>query len=101
MTKYADLEIGLQRQEDQEYQVQFRYKPPHSAAESRPDGGTVKIDLQALGQLILDPKEYGQGLTDSLFANPDVLKSFSEARASAEALEVPLRVRLLIDPGAA
>lgn len=98
MMRYADLEIGLQSGENHDCLVQFRYRPPDSAAESRPEGGPIRIDLDALAQLTLDPRQYGQALADSFFANPNVLKSFSEARASAEALEVPLRARLLIDP---
>jgi hypothetical protein len=100
MTKYADLEIGLHRRQEHEYEVEFRYKPPDSAAESRPGGGLATINLAELGQLILDPGQYGQALAESLFADPNVLTPFAEARASAESLAVPLRVRLLIHPNA-
>jgi hypothetical protein len=77
MTKYADLEIGLHRRQEGEYEVEFRYKPPDSAAESRPGGGLATINLAELGQLILDPGQYGQALAESLFADPNVLTPFA------------------------
>lgn len=73
MTRYADLEIRLHRRQEQEYMVEFRYKPPDSAAESQPGGGLATINLAELGQLALDPGQYGQALTDSLFVEPNVL----------------------------
>jgi hypothetical protein len=101
MTQFADLEIELRPAGEREYQVQYRYRPPDSAAEARPGGGVATIDVGALDQLVLEPERYGQTLTDSLFAQPGVRTPFDAARASAESLQVPLRIRLLIDPRAA
>jgi len=101
MTRYADLEIEFRPAQNRDYLVQFRYRPPDSAAEVRPGGGLATIDLAALDQLVLEPDQYGRALASSLFADSGVRTPFEGARASAESLQVPLRIRLLIDPGAA
>lgn len=106
MTKYAHLEISLRKREEHMYLVEFRYRPPNSAAETRPESGLVTIDLNKLQEIVLDDpgnysKQYGVQLTRDLFANRDVLAAFSAARANAEAIQTPLRIRLLIHPDAA
>ncbi len=100
MGKYANLEVELRREEKGQYAVQFRYQAPNSAAETRPGGGVAKVDLEALSELQLEPEKYGEALTGGLFGEPDVRNAFDAARASAEGLGVPLRMRLLIDGNA-
>ncbi len=51
-------------------------------------------------QFEADPTGYGQALAHSLFADAAVRKAFAEARATAQTLNCPLRLRLRIDPGA-
>lgn len=100
MGKYANLEIELRREDEVHYAVQFRYQAPNSAAQTRPGGGVATLDLEALREWQLEPEKYGVALTGSLFEQPDVRNAFDAARASAEALGVPLRMRLLIDDNA-
>ncbi len=50
--------------------------------------------------LVYDPAAYGQNLTQSFFAEPAVQTAFVQARASAQSLGAPLRVRLLIGASA-
>jgi hypothetical protein len=47
-----------------------------------------------------DPEAYGDSLTQGLFADPVVRSAFAQARASAEAQDLQLRLRLLIGPTA-
>lgn len=94
MRKYANLEIELRREDDARYAVQFRFEAPNSAAQTRPGGGLATLDLAALRQLQLEPGRYGEALTASLFEQPEVRNPFDTARASAESLDVPLRIRL-------
>lgn len=101
MRKYANLEIELRREDDVHFAVQFRYAAPNSAAHTRPGGGLATLDVEAFRQLQMEPGRYGEALTASLFEHPDVRSPFDTARASAESLDVPLRIRLLIDNNAA
>lgn len=98
MAKYADLEIGLHGRGELRFKVEFRYRPPDSAAESRLGDGLATIDIDDLEQQISDAEAYGKMLTESLFADPNVRTSYFQARASAESLEAQLRIRLYIHP---
>jgi hypothetical protein len=100
---YADLEIGLHRRDAQGYALELRFSQPDSDADIRllRDGAeAVQFDLEQLRELTLDPAEYGRALSASLFASPAAQAAFAQARSSAEALRLPLRLRLLIGPSA-
>jgi hypothetical protein len=104
MAEYADLEIGLHRREVDSYAIEFRFSQPNSEADVRLGEGQLAqatIDLNALTQLTSDSVAYGQSLTQSFFAEPAVQTAFAQARASAQSLGSPLRLRLLIGPSAA
>lgn len=100
MDKYADLEIGLHGRGGNNFIVEFRYRPPDSAAESRLGDGHANIDWNELKELAYDAGAYGQKLTDSLFADPSVRIPYEKARASADTLDAQLRIRLYIHPDA-
>jgi hypothetical protein len=98
MGTFADLEIGIHKRGNDAFGVEFRYRPPDSAAESRLVDGSTEIDLQALDDLAYNPEAYGQALTDSLFADPEVRSAYEQARVNAESLDAQLRIRLFIHP---
>jgi hypothetical protein len=104
MAQYADLEISLHRHDAEAHTVDFRYSQPDSEADVRLSQGgepaLAHFDLKALRSQGADPTAYGQALTDSLFAEPAVKTAFAQARTSAQTLDVPLRLRLLIGPSA-
>ncbi len=103
MTEYADLEIGLHRRNVGSYAIEFRYAQPNSEADVRFDQNQstmAAIDLDELDQLILEPDAYSRKLTESLFAEAGVQSAFAQVRASAQSLDVPLRLRLMIGPSA-
>lgn len=103
MAEYADLEIGLHRREADSYAIEFRFSQPNSEAEVRLGQGQLAqatIDLNALIPLTSDPVAYGRSLTQSFFAEPTVQTAFAQARASAQSLGSPLRLRLAIGPSA-
>ena len=100
MFKYADLELSLRHRDANSYDIDFRYKPPDSAAESHLGNASATIDLKKLDGLAYDQIAYGKELTDSLFADSKATTAFLQALASAETLGVPIRFRLFIDPGA-
>ena len=103
MTEVADLEIGLHRRDADSYAVEFRFIQPGSDADIRlsPDTrATAHFDFDNLRWAVFDARDYGHLLTQCLFADPDVRSAFAQATASARALDVPLRLRLLIGPSA-
>jgi hypothetical protein len=101
MVDYAELEIGFNRRESSAYAVEFRFSQPGSEVDVQPIEGQVGLDLQNIqfmpGE---EAAEYGRRLTDMVFLDPDVRSAFLQARSSAHAQELPLRLRLVIGPNA-
>lgn len=104
MADYADLEISLRRYDISSYLVDLRFNHPDSDADIRLiSGGSpalAQFDVDHLRTLVLQPHEYGKYLSSQLFADANVLTTFSQAFASAQSLDVPLRIRLFIGPDA-
>ncbi|MBI5298292.1 MAG: CHAT domain-containing protein [Chloroflexi bacterium] len=103
MTEFADLELGLHQREAGLFTVEMRYSQPNSDADIRVGQGhpiAVQFNFQELLMKIVDPAAYGAMLTQSLFADKDLLAAFSKARASAQTGQSPLRIRLIIGPSA-
>ena len=103
MTEYADLEIGLHRRDAGTYTIEFRFSQPNSEADVRLGQGQpaqAAFDLVELKSLADDPLAYGTCLTQSFFAEPAVQTAFAQARASAQSLGAPLRMRLMIGSSA-
>jgi hypothetical protein len=103
LAEYADLELGLHRRDAGSYAIDFRFSPPGSDADIRLGPGNSAIaqfDFDLLRAHSLDAREYGQLLTQSLFADPALKSAFDQALTSAQSLDAALRVRLLIGPTA-
>jgi hypothetical protein len=103
MKPSADLEISLHRHDAESYLVEFRFSQPDSDADIRLGQGEpalVRLDLKALQDLIYDPLAYGKKLTEYFFADSQVRSAFEQARASAQSLDAPVRLRLLFGPSA-
>ncbi len=100
MKQVADLEIGLHRRDGESYAIDFRFNQPDSDTDVRLGQGTARFDLQALAKLPAGSQEYSQALTSSLFSDPTVQTAFAQALTSAQTLDLPLRIRLLIGPSA-
>lgn len=103
MTNYADLEISLHRHSTEAYAVEFRFSQPDSDADIRLATGEpalAQFELEELNQLIFDPPEYGRTLTKNLFSDSAVQSAFAQALTSAQSLNAPVRLRLLIGPSA-
>ncbi len=103
MNKYAELEIGLHRRDAGSYSVDFRFSQPESEADVRlaqSQSTQVTFDFDQLKEIAHDADAYGTKLTQDFFADPAVSNAFSQARTSAQSLDYPLRLRLLIGPSA-
>ncbi|HEX8502234.1 MAG TPA: CHAT domain-containing protein [Pyrinomonadaceae bacterium] len=101
MEEYAELEVGLYRQQGTVYAVELRFQLPEQYDQGKHEArrGYAEFDAQKLDQLKLDPEEYGRELTRSLFAHPLVSESYDRALTSAG--DLPVRLRLYVDPSAA
>lgn len=100
----ADLEISLHRSPTAfstgEYAVEYRFNLPGSEVEIRQEPGQpalVTLDPAALHAL--PPAQSGAELSRAVFTGA-VGQAFERARAAAEALDVPLRLRILAGPSA-
>ena len=104
MTDYADLEISLHHHDLESYgvelRVEFRYSQSGRDDEIRLSQGRVQFDLSGLQALTTDPDAYGSALSQALFADPSVREGFNQARAIAQRSQMPMRLRLVIGPGA-
>ena len=99
MTEYAELEIGLHRQEADHYTIALRFSRPDSDADVRLGADTLgpaRFNSEDLRKEVLGSAAYGQILTGMLFTDPTMRSAFAQARASAQSLNAPLRVRLFI-----
>jgi len=103
MKQYADIEIGLYRIGPGEYTVEFRFSHPGDDSDIRLSTGrheVVHFDIEKLSELQLDPNEYGQILSNALFAPSDFKQALLDAIAISESNDVPLRMRLFISSSA-
>ncbi len=100
-SQYADLEIGLHRQNRKSCVVEMRF----SADDRLETRGPLRValDLERLRERMYEPDAYGKILTESLFGlrgENEVRQAFEHARSYAQHHDVPLRVRLLVGPTA-
>lgn len=104
MSSSAELEIDLRRKGKGDYTADFRFTRPDSRASDRIGLGravSIRLDLAGLRALNMNPDVYARTLTDDFFHDPQVKQVFTQARALAEAGNLPLRVRLAIHSEAA
>ncbi len=95
MFEFANLEIGLSRQDLDTYTVELRFWQPDDQADPAPVYGEAKFNITELKKKRLQPPEYGLLLSQSLFHDQKVLGKFREACAATG--NRTLRVRLYID----
>jgi len=103
MMAYADLEIGLHRQDDDNYRIELRFSMSDSEAEVRVGGNQpllVHFDTRKLREYAVDDQEYGLLLGKSLFGDKRMKEAFSNSISNAQSKGVPLRLRLFIGPTA-
>lgn len=99
MTDFADLEIALRRRDHERYQLEMVFAYPGNDVDIRPlDGKTILVHfpLAELRAAVNEPEVYGPLLGSMLLANEDAREGLAEARRIAEALGLPLRLRLAI-----
>jgi hypothetical protein len=102
IAKYAELELGLHRWDENAFEVDFRFSEPDSDADVRPTvSHPVTIVLSELNAVADDPKAYGKLLTEQLFSDPAIAAAFHDARVVCQTKNEPIRMRLRISPTAA
>ncbi len=105
MQQYADLEISLHKADEGMYSVQFRFSQPKSEADTglgqdKPVWVEIDPDSSTFDPGVLDPDAYATDLTSALFKDEMLRTAFAQARASAQAENLPLRLRLWISASA-
>lgn len=100
MTQFVELEISLQRI-DATVRVALRFDRSDSESDVAPILGLAAFDLDALRALSGDRKQYGQLLSQCLFADPKIKSAFEKGCVMADSLEMPLRLRVVVDKTAA
>ncbi len=103
MTACAELELGLYRFDQNNFSLRFRFWQPGTAEESNlglSETCLAVFDLPELLALQSNPQKYGLRLSEMVFGDPAARAAFGQARARADTLKVPLRLRLYIDPSA-
>jgi hypothetical protein len=94
---YPDLEIRLSHRYAGGYSVELRLSQPESEGLDHIESNVlVTFEPASLRDAAIDAECYGDELTRSLFADPEVKGKFVEAAAAADKLKVPLRVRLFV-----
>src|ERR1044072_5323359 len=95
----AELEIALHRWDSESYAVELRFSRSDSDSDIAPMQGYARFDFEELRAQTYDAASYGKLLGASLFGQPELSQAFGTARDTAQAAELPLRIRLLINPG--
>lgn len=98
----AELIISLFRRNEDYYGVRLVFNCGDSDTEVclTRDQVAFQLDFQFLQKVRIDTSAYGQALSDSLFAEPNVRSGFAAGRAKASALDLQLHVRLRIEANA-
>jgi hypothetical protein len=95
---FADLELRLfPSDRPDHYDVEPFYKDSNDPAGIALEGESVRtvyIDRTLLLAKSIDPQEYGKALSAALFNDDDLARAFTDGCARAQALKVPLRLRL-------
>ncbi len=100
MNPYTVLEIRLSRNDATSYGVCLVFHRGDSDTEVRLTRGQAlfKVDYAELDLVRHDAEAYAEALTHFFFEDPRVRSGFAAGRAKAWALELPLHVRLHIEP---
>ena len=101
--KSAELEVGLRwRRDDDKFDLSIHYDDPGDASDFRELGtDPLSIDVDSLFVQRGNLDGYASLLTDQVLRpDSDVLKMYQQARAVADNGQLPLHLRLLLDPKA-
>jgi hypothetical protein len=96
MTLCPELEVGIHGSDTGDYTVDLHFRG--STVDQPPCRGRARIDFEALGDA---DEAYGGESTRQVFAQPGLVAYFREACLAAQAEDIPLRVRVVIDTAAA
>ncbi len=99
MSDFGELEIWIDRQGEERYTAQLRFRQAGSEDDRVTPAVGVDLDRAALSSSELDPGKYGEGMA-AILAREEISGELEQARAVCEAGGLPLRVRLFLGPGA-
>jgi hypothetical protein len=95
MSDYADLEIGIQRADANQYTLDLRFVHPDNDADVRMQfPNALTIDVQRLNEAGRQSDVYGAVLGEALFADAGFRAEFEKSLLAAQMTRPPLPVRL-------
>jgi CHAT domain/SIR2-like domain len=100
MLTYPELEVGLHRWDAEAWTIELRFTDPESDGFDSSATTTELVDFQRLRELLADDDAYGIALGEALLNDPGIRERFAAARAVAQRMRLPLRIRLFVGPSA-
>ncbi|ROZ63407.1 CHAT domain-containing protein [Ramlibacter sp. WS9] len=98
MKLYSELEIVIQRDAQDNFQVGARHRVDEG--DSITPNVPITLSAAAPEHFSPDPRECGKALSQAIFGPPAIRDALVAAQARSENAGLQLRVRLRIDPGA-
>jgi hypothetical protein len=101
-SEHAELEIVLRwSRDDDTFDVGLAYDDPYDPLDRRDYvDAPMRIDTFELLDLVTDTDEYGRRLGAMLLTDSKVSSFYDRALTAAEVRDIPLHLRLLVDPRA-
>jgi hypothetical protein len=98
---FANLYIAIHLWEHDRYAINLSFTQSGSEVDTRAEVVGLplsRFDRDRFLQVAHDPQAYGRFLGECLLVEPGVERIFAHALSSAQQLEVPLRVQLVLSP---
>ena len=94
------LHVSIAPWDDNRYVINFQLTQSDNAVDTRTEVLVDRAAFQpeAFAEHEIDPQGYGMLLGKCVFAEPKVDRLFADARAKAQQLGAPLRIRLVLNP---
>jgi len=103
LAEFADLELSLQLRDEKAYSIEGRLTLPNSDVDTffgHEKPILFEYDPLDFEDLITLPEDYGKKLGETFFKDPGMAELWAKAQTSAQSLNNPLRLRLLISASA-
>lgn len=103
MAEFADLELSLHLRDEKTYSIEGRLTLPNSDVDTlfgHEKPILLEYDPLDFEDLITLPEDYGKKLGEMFFKDPGMVEIWAKSQSSAQSLNAPLRLRLLISAGA-
>jgi hypothetical protein len=97
MSRFAEIEIAAGPQQQGRYPLTLRLNLPNSQVDARHADASMAVDREVFRAAEHADDAYGRLIADTLFGDASARMVFGNARSVASALNLPLRIRLVLD----